>query len=212
MADGRECVQFFRQTLLFQSMAQPLPSSLPEPRQSASTTLLKGLSVLTNTAPPCCKRGVAEATTRGGGRAQAHPCGVVHEAAVTDHNLRVLPQVHRPAVLHHKQVLARTVASGRGSKRAPWRKEERTRLAALASKAQPLIATRPVLPCASAAPPSPCAQPLIRHAHEGVGDTPRERHVWCARKTRGCAGTRSRRSSTARCGLPPTQRHQSLRR
>ena len=54
------------------------------------------------------------------------------------------------------------VASGRGSKRAPWRKEERTRLAALASKAQPLIATRPVLPCTSAAPPSPCARALMR--------------------------------------------------
>ena len=101
MADDRECVQFFRQWLPFQSMAHPLPSSLPEPRQSASSTLLKGLSVLTNTAPPCCKRGGAKATTRGGGRAEAaHPCGVVHEAAVANHNLRVLPQVHRPAVLH----------------------------------------------------------------------------------------------------------------
>ena len=65
----------------------------------------------------------------------------------------------------HKQVLA--AHGGRGLRtfvatRAPGRKEERTRLAALASKAQPLIVTRPVLPCTSAAPPSPCARALMR--------------------------------------------------
>ena len=213
MADGRERVQFFRQWLLFcQSMAQPSPSPLPEPRQSASTTLLNGLSVLTKKAPPCCKRGVAEATTQRRRQGAGAPLRCCPRSCSCRPQPPCSPTGPPPRRAAHKQVLA---AHGELAIRT-WQQE--STMAEGRAHAAGGVGIESA--AADRHPPRVTlhfgrATVTLRagsHAHEGVGDTPRERHVWCARKTRGCAGTRSRRSSSVRCGLPPTQRHQSLRR
>ncbi len=131
----------------------------------------------------------------------AHGSGVALEAAFAHHRLHAGAQVQRPAVLQSESA----VLVG-GTTHADAARGARTAVAVLAWKAQALIATRLVLAIVSIAPPLLCARAFER-LRRLLGA---EWSVRCA-QTRGCGGTRSRRSSSARRVCTRTPHRRSVR-